>query len=357
MGGIASYMLNLTKQLSKRGCQCVIYFESTIQRTEYIDGTKIVYLKSRGGKYLNMVYISLIGTIRALLCERKVNVFHYNNGFMLPLFGWLIKVFSPRAKIVIQTHSFAWKNPKYGKRIKSLIMAGEQFSVFFFRHFVVVNSEQQTLFRKLYGKKAKVIHSAVNEPQLTGSDAILSQYGLESNRYFLFIGRLDRIKNIDVLIKAFNLSGIRSHELVIAGANDSDPKYVEYLHSVARDNSNIIFTGAIYGEEKEALVRNCLAACLISSSEGLPISLLEAMSYGKICITSDIPGNREAIGDESLWVQPGDVNELVERLQEIILSSEKFKLMREKNKQRVLQYYTWDKISDIYLQYVNSLIK
>lgn len=76
---------------------------------------------------------------------------------------------------------------------------------------------------------------------------------------------------------------------------DVDNAYGKTILERAKGCKNIIFPGVVYGEAKAALLQNCLAYCLVSSSEGLPIALLEGMSYGKIPVVTRIPSIQEVL--------------------------------------------------------------
>ena len=56
---------------------------------------------------------------------------------------------------------------------------------------------------------------------------------------------------------------------------------------------------------------------LPSDLEGMPLSLLEAMSYGNCCLVSDIPECAEVVEDKALIFQKSNVEDLQEKLQEI----------------------------------------
>lgn len=92
--------------------------------------------------------------------------------------------------------------------------------------------------------------------------------------------------------------------------------YVNYLHQLADGCTDVVFTGAVYGEEKEALLRNAYTFCIPSTIEGLSISLLEAMSYSLPIIASDINANKEVLeADKALWVRPENEEDLIDAIE------------------------------------------
>jgi len=95
--------------------------------------------------------------------------------------------------------------------------------------------------------------------------------------------------------------------------------------------------------------------CLPSTLEGLPITLLEAMSHKRICLASDIPANKEALGDSGVWVKYEDVDDLCDKLLYILKNYKELESQKESNYLRVVENFTWDRISDSYIRYVKHL--
>lgn len=144
--------------------------------------------------------------------------------------------------------------------------------------------------------------------------------------------------------------GIRNYELndvklVLAGDTDFEDDYSRGLKEMARKNG-VVLTGFVKGRKLHSLLTNCMCYCLPSSHEGLPIALLEAMSYGVKVIVSDIPANLEVGLDKDDYFPVGNVDELAKKLKEVI-SREPQHIDYDMAK------YDWDKIArevkDIYL--------
>ena len=80
---------------------------------------------------------------------------------------------------------------------------------------------------------------------------------------------------------------------MIVGDSATSEQYMKSLLKLAEKNSSVIFSGYQYGAVLEELYSNALAVVSASELEGLPIVLLEALSYGAMCVTSDIGPHRE----------------------------------------------------------------
>ena len=159
---------------------------------------------------------------------------------------------------------------------------------------------------------------------------------------------------MDYLIWAFK--HIKDFKLVIAGTNTVEPEYVNYLHNQGANNNNVVFTGPAYGSDKDWLLRNAYCFCLPSTTEGMSIALLEAMSYRLPIIASDIIPNKEVLKDNGIYVRPENTADLVIAYNEAINNPHKSKSFVESNYRLVKQKYTWDKVAQKYVDYLNSIV-
>ena len=176
------------------------------------------------------------------------------------------------------------------------------------------------------------------------------------------------------LIDAYNNLNT-DKKLVIAGGSGDADEYFKYIEEKANTNKNIIMTGFVEGEELEELFSNCYVYCLPSDLEGMPISLLEAMSYGNKCLVSDIEENTSVVENYGYTFKKSDVRDLTEKLDSLLNdkeennneSSEKLKrksntelnieldtklnkemnkeLKRENIQKFILDKYNWDEIT------------
>ena len=167
--------------------------------------------------------------------------------------------------------------------------------------------------------------------------------------------RLVQEKNPDYLIRAFNNIGQNEYKLLIAGNNASMPKYVKELRALAVDNPRIIFTGAVYGDDKDMLLRNAYCFCLPSTIEGLSIAMLEAASYRLPIIASNIDANKEFLGDDAIYVRPENTEDLSNAMDLALSDPDGIKKSAEKNYCKVVSQYTWDSVAEHYVSYLHSI--
>ena len=353
LGGIENYVYNLATHLVKLGHEPIVYCESNRNAIEEVNGFKVIYHKSFGGRFLCKILLSLKSTIDALTKEENVESFHYN-AWPPSLWSWIPRMVGRKA--LLEGHGFEWKRTKYSPFQQKIMHLMEWLTAKMHKNILVVSDEQREYFASHYSRHCVTIPTAVNMPDSNDVDSdILSRYKVEQGRYFLYLGRLVQDKNPDYLIKAFQKANTTDYKLVIAGSNDQQPEYVEYLHKLAQSDSNIIFTGAVYGADKNTLLRHSAAFCIPSTIEGLAITLLEAMSYGLVCIASDIPSNREGLSNNGIWVTAEDVNSLAEKIEYVISNPDALNHIKELNRRRVEQNFTWDIIAQRYVEYITNV--
>ena len=194
---------------------------------------------------------------------------------------------------VVQTHGLEWKRDKWGSIGKTFFKLADYTAVYFPNKTTSVSKIQKRYYEDKFGRDVTYIPPGIGKTKKHQPNWILSR-GIKPNKYVLFAARLVKEKGAHFLIDAFrNIE--TDFKLVIAGDALHEEKYKDYLEKTACGDSRIIFTGFITGTPLEELFSNAYIFCLPSTLEGLPIALLEAMSYGNCCVASDIEENKEAL--------------------------------------------------------------
>lgn len=352
LGGIETYMFNLCSKLKEMGHTPIVYCESNSNYEEVVNGFKVVHWKSPKSVYICKILLGLKSTLHALFKEKEVSIFHYN-AWPPSLWCWIPRIFGRKA--IYMGHGLEWKRTKYSPKQQKIMLFMERIVASMNNHLIMVSQEQTNWFKSEYKKESITIPTAVNLPtEFTDTD-ILEQYGLEKGGYYLYLGRLVQDKNPDCLIKSYLKADVKGAKLVIAGANDADPKYVNYLHNLANNDPRIIFIGAVYGLDKETILKQCKVFCIPSTIEGLAITLLEAMSYAKPVIASNIEANKEGLGDNGIWVKAEDVDSLCNAILYCEKNVDKLRHEADKNLKRIEEFFTWNRISNMYNTYIKSI--
>ena len=119
---------------------------------------------------------------------------------------------------------------------------------------------------------------------------------------------------------------------------------MEELKEFASGDKRIIFTGFVQGKTLEELYSNAYLYTLPSDLEGMPLSLMEAMSYGNCWLTSDISGCTGVIEDCGVTFRKGSVKDLREKLQDLCDHPEVVEGYKAKSADFICGKYNWDKI-------------
>jgi len=356
LGGIENYVLNLTRELTKLGHECIVWCESDHREVEIIDGVKVIYHPGPKSNLLCKPWCGLKATLRTVFGEKNVSVIHYN-AWPPSLWCWIPRVAGISS--LMEGHGLEWQRSKYSPRAQKVMKFMEGFTARLNHHLIMCSEGQVEFFRKEYGRESVCIPGAVNLPDLESKNnsVILDRYGLAPRMFFLFMGRLVQDKNPDYLIKAFIKSNHDGYKMVIAGGNDAMPEYVDGLHKLAKNADDVIFTGPVYGKDKEQLLRNAYCFCLPSTIEGLSIVMMEAASYKLPTIASNIDANKEFLGEDAVYVRPEDEKDLVDAIEYAIAEPDRMQDFVNINYNKILEKYTWDKVAIKYIDYLNAIVK
>ena len=354
LGGIENYVLNLTRELTKLGHECIVWCESDHHEEEMLDGVRVIYHPGPKSNLLCKPWCGLMATLRTVFGEKGVSIIHYN-AWGPSLFCWLPRLF--RIPSLMEGHGLEWQRSKYSSRSQKIMRFMEGITAKMNQHLIMCSEGQVQYFKKEYGRDSVCISGAVNLPDLDvlcESD-VLTRFNLEPRKFFLFMGRIVQDKNPDYLIQAFMKCRHEGYKLIIAGGNDAMPDYVNGLHELAKDCKDVVFTGPIYGKDKEQLLRNAYCFCLPSTIEGLSIVMMEAASYKLPTIASDIDANREFLGEDAVYVRPENEDDLIKAIEYAIEYPEKMQEFVSFNYQKILDKYTWDKVAIKYVEYLKSI--
>ena len=174
--------------------------------------------------------------------------------------------------------------------------------------------------------------------------SIKQTYQLKEDDYILFLARIVPEKGLHYLMEAY--STIKTDKkLVIVGGSSHTDEYFEEIKQKASMDARIVLTGFVQGLLLEELYSNAYLYVLPSDIEGMPLSLLEAMSYQRCCLVSNIPENQEVIGEAGISFQHGNVVDLREKLEHLLKNKTQVNEVGEKAYQRIMSNYDWDEIT------------
>lgn len=291
---------------------------------------------------------SFFGAIRAAFGRYDVVHFHAEGPCAML---WLPKLFGKRCVATI--HGIDWQRAKWGGFASKYIKFGEKVAAKYADEIIVLSEGVQKYFMDTYGRKTVFIPNGVNRPILRSPHLIREKYGLEKDGYILFLGRLVPEKGITYLIEAFR--GVTTDKkLVIAGGSSDTEAFMQELKELAEGDERIVFTGFVQGQMLEELYSNAYVYTLPSDLEGMPLSLLEAMSYGNCCLTSDIAECAEVVEDKAILFKKSDVPDLQEKLQYACDNPDAVKKLKDGAAGYICQKYNWDDVVEQTLKLYQS---
>lgn len=309
LGGVETHCEELYPRLVKMGCDVTV-----VRRSCYIspDNTTDSYK----GVKLHDIYAprrkSIEATLHTLLAifyakRQRADILHIHAigpSLLVPVARLL------GLKVVMTHHGPDYNREKWGRLAKKVLQLGEKWGVTYAHRVIVISRVIADICSNLHNRHdTALIYNGVNTPKKATSTQYIESLGLTAGGYILATGRFVKEKGFDNLIKAYAQLSNKKYRLVIAGDADHPDEYSQYLKTLAREN-NVVLTGFIKGEKLNEILTHAALYVLPSSHEGLPIALLEAMSYNLDVTVSDIPANTLACLHESDFHKTGDVDSL-----------------------------------------------
>ena len=354
-GGVEVVVEELSTRLVQKGYQVDVYNRkgrnvqdknADIQNNKLKEykGVKIKTILTINKKGIDALIYSFFASIIASF--KKYDCIHYHAEGSCGML-WIPHLFKKR--IVVTIHGLDWQRAKWdgslwGKMGNKYIKFGEKMAVKYADEIIVLSKGVQEYFKNEYNRDTVFIPNGVEKHQYKEPKEIKEKYGLEKDSYILFLARIVPEKGLDYLIDAYKQIDT-DKKLVIAGGASHTNEYYQKIVEKVKNSENIIMTGFVQGEILEELFSNCFLYILPSDVEGMPISLLEAMSYGKNCLVSDIEENKEVVEDMATTFKKSNVEDLKIQLE---------KCLTEKNNRKssedianfVIKKYNWDEVVD-----------
>lgn len=215
-------------------------------------------------------------------------------------------------KVVTTNHGPDYDRKKWGRLARTVLRLGERMGARWSNSVIVISKVIADILARKYGRTdTTLIYNGVNPPQITEATDYITSLGLEPRRYVVAVGRFVEEKGFHDLIEAFAKASPEGYRLAIAGDADHPDAYSENLKEMARRHGTVL-TGFIRGEKMAQLMSHAALFAMPSYHEGLPIALLEAMSYGLDTAVSDIPACRLECLDAADHFRTGDTDALAE---------------------------------------------
>lgn len=343
-GGVERHVEEISKRLAEAGHQVFIYSRSHYTGTLRADykGVKLVYLPALKLKNLEAISHAALATLDVF--RQNYDLVHYH-GIGPGTLSFLVRFFKPKTKVIVTFHSRDRYQQKWGFLAREYLAFAEWAAARFPDATISVSEAIDRLVKETNPlKPSAYIPNGASVWNSKDSD-VLAKFNLQPEEYIFSASRLVNHKGIHYLIQAYQQLET-DKKLVIAGEASYTDEYVKYLRKLAAGNPNIIFTGFQGGADLAALFESAYLFVQPSESEGLSITVLEAMAYGNPVLVSDIPENLEAFSGHGYMFRDKDVNDLRLKLSLLLQNSRLIKSVGAAGQKFVMQNYHWDKIAE-----------
>ncbi len=347
MGGIETHCEELFPRIVKKGFDVTI-----IRRKSYVKdyiseykGIKLIDIETPQKKSFEAIIHTFKAIWKAKAIKTDIIHIHAIGPALLTPMARLLGM-----KVVFTHHGPDYDRDKWGIIAKIILKLGERLGTKYANEVIVISKVINDLLVKKYNRRdCHLIYNGVPEPEICEFPEYFKELGIEKDKYILGMCRFVPEKNLHHLIEAFTKTEHRGYKLVLAGDTDFEDDYSRKLKETARKNG-VVLTGFIKGKKLHSLLSNTHCYVLPSSHEGLPIALLEAMSYKRPVIVSNIPANLEVGLKQENYFKVGNIQELSQKLQANLDST-------YQKVEYDMSPYNWDNITEQVANIYNNINK
>ncbi|UHD17111.1 glycosyltransferase family 4 protein [Thiocapsa bogorovii] len=345
MGGVETHAEQICPRLAELGCTVEVIGRAGYLPTQNVGvpGVRMTRLWAPRSKNLEAFVHTFLGVLYAGI--RRPEILHIQAigpAIMTPLARLL------GLRVVVTHHGPDYDRQKWGRLAKWVIKRGESWGMRFANERIVISETIQAHVRHAYGLDSVRIPNGVTLPVIPAEEDALAGFGLTAGRYVLLVSRLVPEKRHDDLIGAFAKAGLPGWKLVIVGCADHPDQYSARVEALAEATPGVVMAGFQTGDVLRQLFAHAGVFVLPSSHEGLPIALLEALSFGLPVLASDIPANLEIGLPAEHYFPLGDVVILAERLRELA-DAGRDPAYSDRVRGWVSDRYSWELVSQLTL--------
>jgi len=340
-GGVEKHCQELYQKIISSGHEVFLATRKPYVRHEqdHWQGVQLCHIYAPHKKSLEAIIHTFLAIIKARLINVDIIHIHAVGPGLLVPFARLLGL-----KVVFTNHGPDYNRGNWGRTAKCMLRLGEYLGCKFANEVIVVSTVIGDIVKKRCGRNSHLIYNGVPVSNRNNCTDYLDKRAIKPGKYLLAVARFVPEKGLHDLLKAFKMFTF-DYQLVIAGDADHETDYSLALKEQAGLDERVILTGYISGEELKQVFSHAKLFVLPSYHEGLPIALLEAMSYELPVLVSDIPANKEVELPKERYFPCGNTKELQAKIKQIIdkdLTDDElndYQLQIEKK-------YNWHKISE-----------
>ncbi len=351
-GGSETAVEEIGARLAERGHHVTVYcrrHRDSLRGQARYKGMQRIVLPSLNTLNLDLPSHSFLALLDML--RRQFDVVHFHgvgNALLFPMF----KVTGRGAKSLLIVDGPDWQRPKWGKAARLAFRASFPAAARFADEIISDNVQVQELFWSAYHRETALVGYGA-DLTLPSSRAALTQYGLEPNKYILQVAALVPDKGVHTLVEAYEKLET-DLPLVIVG---DTPYLSEYKARVTSTRDpRIRFLGYVYGAAYRELLANCYLYIHPLLVDGTSPALLQAMAYGCCVIGSDLAEIDGTLADAGPRFPVGNANALRAEMARMLAQPDQVELYKHKARQRISEYFSWERVADAYEELSTKLI-
>jgi glycosyltransferase involved in cell wall biosynthesis len=341
-GGVEKHCEKLYTHLAQRGCEVIVFTRKPYisHHEQMFRGISLISIDCPRNKFFEALVHTFIGVLKS----RKLNpdllhIHAIGPSFFVPLARIM------GMKVVVTNHGPDYMRKKWALPARIFLRLCERIGMKYANQVIAISENIADHIKIKYNREAAVIPNGVEIREVRESSETVNRFGLQKRKYVLSVGRLVPEKGFHDLIDVFCGRDFDNVKLVIAGDADHEDQYSRELKTKSGQCRNIVLTGFLNEDALHELFSHAALFVLPSYYEGLPIALLEAMSFGLPCIASDIPANKNLQLGDNRYFRAGDIKSLTLKIKEFIDKSWTLE-DRDKQVDMINERYNWGKIAE-----------
>jgi len=338
LGGVETHCQELYPRLAKLGCDVTVVRRSAYKNAEdhaqEYRGVKLVDVFSPRKKSLEAIIHTAFALIYARTKSPDLVHIHAVGPSLLTPFARLLGL-----KVVSTNHGPDYDRQKWGMLAKQMLRMGESLGAMFSNRVIAISPVIQEILQKKYNRDSELVFNGITHKKPVEDSSYLASLGIKRNSYVVAVGRFVEEKGFHDLIRAFSRLQQGGIKLVLVGDSDHEDDYSRALKKSAEE-AGVVLTGFISGDRLVEVFCNARLFVMPSYHEGLPIALLEAMSFSLPVLVSDIPANKAVCLPVADYFPVGDVDSLENAL------STKLVQRDEPDYSVYMDRYDWDLVAE-----------
>ncbi len=350
--GYETFVSELAPRLTANGHEITVYCHAQLfkEKPKIVNGIRLVYIPAIEHKILSQFSHSFLSTLHVLF--HRFDIILYVNSANGP-FGLFTMAFF--RKTAINVDGLEWMRPKWKGFGAKYFYFSSWLSTKLFTKVITDSDRMQDVYKREFNSDSVVIAYGAS-PEFSEKPELVSHFGVKPGEYYLIVGRLIPDNNSDIIVKGFEKSST-SRKLVILGDVPYKDEFADRVKSTT--DKRIIFPGYVKDKQiLKELYANCYAYIHGHEFGGTNPTLLKALAYGNCILALDTVFSREVLLDETHGIffqkNPESIMTCINKLDS---DSELAISYRKKSRSRIESNYTWEKITNQYINLFQSILK